>query len=157
MHFSVGTKKEKWVKDNQGQMVITAGQIVWTAECEKALSEPEGAKKALRLLKKKWVSYLNKLTAITRSKLTKIERNKVSHFVFLMLLYGYWPDGSTACDDHVWSAVSCSRCKLCPAYACLLLEPHAVQGWRLLGLHLQRLVLAGGCPHHIGGTCTRCH
>eukprot|EP00878_Enallax_costatus_P028259 GHUV01030509.1.p1 GENE.GHUV01030509.1~~GHUV01030509.1.p1 ORF type:complete len:141 (-),score=22.00 GHUV01030509.1:117-539(-) len=72
-----GTKKEKWVKDNQGQMVITAGQIVWTAECEKALSEPEGAKKALRLLKKKWVSYLNKLTAITRSKLTKIERNKV--------------------------------------------------------------------------------
>lgn len=78
-----GTKKEKWVKDNQGQMVITAGQIVWTAECEKALSEPEGAKKALRLLKKKWVSYLNKLTAITRSKLSKIERNKVSRHSIL--------------------------------------------------------------------------
>jgi hypothetical protein len=58
-------------------MVITAGQIVWTAECEKALSDAEGAKQALRLLKKKWVSYLNKLTAVTRSKLNKIDRNKV--------------------------------------------------------------------------------
>lgn len=59
-------------------MVITAGQIVWTAECEKALADADTAKKALRLLKKKWVSYLNKLTAVTRSKLNKIERNKVS-------------------------------------------------------------------------------
>ena len=58
-------------------MVITAGQIVWTAECEKALSDPDGAKKALKLLKKKWVSYLNKLTAVTRSKLSAIDRNKV--------------------------------------------------------------------------------
>lgn len=65
------------MKDNQGQLIITAGQMVWTAECEKALSEPDGAKKSLRLLKKKWVSYLNKLTAMTRSKLSKIERNKV--------------------------------------------------------------------------------
>ena len=66
------------MKDNQGQLIITAGQIVWTAECEKALSGPEGAKHALRHLKKKWVSYLDKLTAITRSNLSKIERNKVS-------------------------------------------------------------------------------
>ncbi|WIA13292.1 hypothetical protein OEZ85_006876 [Tetradesmus obliquus] len=80
---SKGTKKEKWVKDNQGQMIITAGQMVWTAECEKALSEPEGAKKALRVLKKKWVSYLNKLTAMTRSKLSKIERNKVVSLITL--------------------------------------------------------------------------
>ncbi|WIA33430.1 hypothetical protein OEZ86_006562 [Tetradesmus obliquus] len=80
---SKGTKKEKWVKDNQGQMVITAGQMVWTAECEKALSEPEGAKKALRVLKKKWASYLNKLTAMTRSKLSKIERNKVVSLITL--------------------------------------------------------------------------
>ncbi len=70
-------KKEKWVKDNQGQMIITAGQIVWTHECEKALAEPDSARKNLKLLKKKWVSYLNKLTSVTRSKLNKIERNKV--------------------------------------------------------------------------------
>ena len=70
-------KKDKWVKDNQGQLIITAGQVVWTAECEKALADPDEAKTALRHLKKKWISYLNKLTAITCSKLTKIERNKV--------------------------------------------------------------------------------
>ena len=70
-------KKEKWVKDNQGQLIITAGQMIWTLECEKALSDPDGAKTALRHLKKKWISYLNKLTAVTRSKLNKIERNKV--------------------------------------------------------------------------------
>ncbi len=65
------------MKDNQGQMVITAGQIVWTAECERALADADTAKKALRMLRKKWVSYLNKLTAVTRSKLNKVERNKV--------------------------------------------------------------------------------
>lgn len=70
-------KKDKWVKDNQGQLIITAGQVVWTTECEKALADPDEAKTALRHLKKKWISYLNKLTAITCSKLTKIERNKV--------------------------------------------------------------------------------
>ena len=74
---SKAVKKEKWVKDNQGQLIITAGQMLWTLECEKALSDPDGAKTALRHLKKKWISYLNKLTAVTRSKLNKIERNKV--------------------------------------------------------------------------------
>lgn len=59
-------------------MVITAGQIAWTTECEKALSDADGAKKALKLLKKKWISYLNKLTAVTCSKLNPIDRNKVS-------------------------------------------------------------------------------
>lgn len=70
------TKKEKWVKENQGQCIISAGQIIWTMECEKALSDTETAKKSIRQLKKKWISYLNKLTSITRSRLNKIERNK---------------------------------------------------------------------------------
>lgn len=65
------------MKDNQGQMIITAGQIVWTHECERALSDGDNARKSVKLLKKKWISYLNKLVAITRSKLNKIERNKV--------------------------------------------------------------------------------
>jgi len=70
-------KKEAWVRQCQGQMIITAGQIIWTTECEKALSDPEVAKKALKLLRKKWITYLNKLTGVTRSKLNKVERNKV--------------------------------------------------------------------------------
>lgn len=49
------TKKEKWVKDNQGQMIITAGQIVWTHECEKALADEENARRAVKALKKKWI------------------------------------------------------------------------------------------------------
>lgn len=81
LEASKATKKEKWVKENQGQCIISAGQIIWTLECEKALSDAETARKAVRLLKKKWVSYLNKLTAITRSKLNKIERNKVRPLV----------------------------------------------------------------------------
>ena len=76
LEASKAMKKERWVKENQGQCIITAGQIIWTMECEKALSDAEAARKAVRLLKKKWVSYLNKLTTITRSKLNKIERNK---------------------------------------------------------------------------------
>jgi hypothetical protein len=51
---------------------------VWTAECERALADAEASKQELRLLRKKWISYLNKLTAVTRSKLGAIERNKVS-------------------------------------------------------------------------------
>ena len=74
---SKGMKKEKWVKEFQGQCVISAGQIIWTAECERALSEADSSKSALRQLKKKWLSYLNKLTAVTRSKLGKVDRKKV--------------------------------------------------------------------------------
>ena len=69
-------KKEKWVKDFPGQCIISAGQIVWTVECEKALADADGARAALRQLKKKWVSYLNKLTGLTRSRLSKIDRSK---------------------------------------------------------------------------------
>lgn len=59
--------------------MITAGQILWTEECEKALTSTPSSNclKALKILKKKWVSYLNKLTTITRSDLSKLDRNKV--------------------------------------------------------------------------------
>ena len=44
---SKGMKKERWVRDNPGQMVITAGQIAWTAECEAALADAGSARKKL--------------------------------------------------------------------------------------------------------------
>ena len=74
---SKGMKKERWVKEFPGQCIITAGQILWTADCERALSDAESARSALKLLKKKWVAYLNRLVSVTRSKLNKIERKKV--------------------------------------------------------------------------------
>ena len=71
-------KKEKWVKDTIGQLLITTGSIMWTSECSRALlSIAGGAKSALRQQKKKQVSYLNKLTGIIRGSLSKVDRNKV--------------------------------------------------------------------------------
>ena len=74
---SKGMKKEAWVREFPGQMIISAGCMVWTTECEKALSDPDTAKTAVRTLKKKWVSYLSKLVTLTRSKLDKVNRKKV--------------------------------------------------------------------------------
>ena len=31
-------KKEKWVKDTIGQLLITTGSIAWTTDCTKALN-----------------------------------------------------------------------------------------------------------------------
>ena len=50
-------KREKWVKDWPGQVLITASQIQWTADCEKALDR--GDKKGLKSLKKKQVSIVH--------------------------------------------------------------------------------------------------
>ena len=74
---SKGTKKEAWVKQYPGQMIISAGCVVWTTECEKALSDADKAKASIKTLKKKWISYLNKLVVLTRSKLDKVNRKKV--------------------------------------------------------------------------------
>jgi hypothetical protein len=66
------------VSDHPGQVLLTAGQILWTAECERALADAElGPRKALKALRKKWVGYLTKLTALTRGRLESVERAKV--------------------------------------------------------------------------------
>ena len=71
-------KKEKWVRDTIGQLLITTGSIMWTIDCSRALlAIAGGSKGALRQQKKKQVSYLNKLTGIIRSPLSKVDRNKV--------------------------------------------------------------------------------
>ncbi|KAG6966781.1 hypothetical protein JG688_00006600 [Phytophthora aleatoria] len=71
-------KKEKWIKDFPGQLLITCGQTAWTNECIKALNEvAKGEKKALKQLKKKWISYLNKLADMVRGQLSATDRRKV--------------------------------------------------------------------------------
>lgn len=75
---SYKTKKEKWLRDSPGQLLITCGQTVWTNECIKALNEvSKGEKKALKALRKKWGLYLNKLADIGRSTLSPVERKKI--------------------------------------------------------------------------------
>ena len=76
-----GVKKDKWVRENPGQMLITAGCISWTMECERALRDPENVKEALKKLRWKWVQYLNKLVDLTRMPLDKITRKKVTALI----------------------------------------------------------------------------
>ncbi|KAK1331639.1 hypothetical protein QTO34_009597 [Cnephaeus nilssonii] len=72
-------KRDKWVKDWAGQVVITASQIQWTADVTKCLqtAKERGDKKILKVMKKKQVSILNKYSEAIRGNLTKIMRLKI--------------------------------------------------------------------------------
>ena len=72
-------KKEKWIKDWPGQLLITVGAISWTADCTRALETimKGGNKSALRQAKKKQISYLNRLSDMVRGQLSKLERRKL--------------------------------------------------------------------------------
>jgi dynein heavy chain len=70
-------KKDKWIKDFPGQLLITCSQTNWTTDCTRGLTEiSKGNKKALRQLKKKQVGYLNKLADFVRRPMSKVERKK---------------------------------------------------------------------------------
>jgi dynein heavy chain len=72
------TKRDKWIKDWPGQLLITSGLIQWTQDCTKALQDVEkGEKHALKDLKKKQISGLKKLADLVRSPLSKVERKKL--------------------------------------------------------------------------------
>jgi dynein heavy chain len=80
------------VTNHPGQVVLTAGQVLWTAECERALTDSEvGPRRALKALRKKWVGYLAKLTGMTRSRLEPVQRAKVGRFGGLGVVVGrFW-------------------------------------------------------------------
>ncbi|XP_066933177.1 dynein axonemal heavy chain 2-like [Clytia hemisphaerica] len=75
----VGTKREKWVKEWAGQLLITSSQIQWTSDCTKALSSTKDKqdKKPLKGLRKKQISMLGKFSEMIRGNLTKIQRLKL--------------------------------------------------------------------------------
>ncbi|XP_048885226.1 dynein axonemal heavy chain 2 [Brienomyrus brachyistius] len=71
-------KREKWVKDWPGQMLITASQIHWTADVTKSLAiSKEESKTALKSMKKKQVWILNRYSDAIRGNLSKIIRLKI--------------------------------------------------------------------------------
>uniref|UniRef100_F1ST22 Dynein axonemal heavy chain 2 n=1 Tax=Sus scrofa TaxID=9823 RepID=F1ST22_PIG len=72
-------KRDKWVKEWAGQLVITASQIQWTADVTKCLltAKERGDRKILKVMKKKQVSILNKYSEAIRGNLTKIMRLKI--------------------------------------------------------------------------------
>ena len=90
------TKREKWIRDNGGQLTLTSGQIAWTVECTKALyAMSDGHKMAMRQAKKKQSSALTKLCDMVRGNLGKLDRKKVVNILtievlcYAMLCYCY--------------------------------------------------------------------
>ncbi|KAL3846382.1 hypothetical protein ACJMK2_017380 [Sinanodonta woodiana] len=73
------TKRDKWIKEWPGQTCITSAQIQWTADVARALAttKERGDKRALKSMKKKQVSMLNKFSEAIRGNLTKIQRLKI--------------------------------------------------------------------------------
>ncbi|XP_052771287.1 dynein axonemal heavy chain 2-like isoform X2 [Mya arenaria] len=73
------TKRDKWMKEWPGQLCITASQIQWTFDMGRALNttKERGDKRALKTMKKKQVSMLNKFSEAIRGNLTKIQRLKI--------------------------------------------------------------------------------
>ncbi|TSK77047.1 Dynein heavy chain 2, axonemal [Bagarius yarrelli] len=72
-------KRDKWVKDWPGQMVITASQIQWTTDVTKSLiaGKERADKSALKSMKKKQVSMLHRYSDAIRGNLSKIMRLKI--------------------------------------------------------------------------------
>uniref|UniRef100_A0A1B8Y1E3 Dynein heavy chain 2, axonemal n=1 Tax=Xenopus tropicalis TaxID=8364 RepID=A0A1B8Y1E3_XENTR len=75
----MSSKRDKWVKEWAGQMLITSSQIQWTADVTKSLmaAKERGEKKILKIMKKKQVSMLNKYSDAIRGNLTKNLRLKL--------------------------------------------------------------------------------
>jgi len=69
-------KKDKWVKDNLGQLLVAAARVAWAGECEKALVDPQGARGALGALCKRWDALLARLAGHARASLSDVERAK---------------------------------------------------------------------------------
>ena len=74
------SKKESWVREWQGQVLITAGAISWTRGCEKALEAIKTGKDkhSLRVYRKKQISLLRRLTEMVRDpSQLRINRSKI--------------------------------------------------------------------------------
>ncbi|CAJ0965699.1 unnamed protein product [Ranitomeya imitator] len=75
----MSSKRDKWVKEWAGQMLITSSQIQWTTDVTKSLvtAKERADKKYLKVMKKKQVSMLNKYSDAIRGNLTKTLRLKL--------------------------------------------------------------------------------
>ena len=76
------TKRDKWIKDWPGQIVIAISQLGWTADTFKAITggkkkEKVSAKKGLKSMKRKQISFLKKLTEAVRVVKDKVQKKKL--------------------------------------------------------------------------------
>ena len=79
---SMKMKKDKWVREWPGGLLITANQMAWTTDCEKGLLEVmAGDKQAMRRVRKAQVKGLTKFAEMLKGKIDKILRNKLMGIV----------------------------------------------------------------------------
>ncbi|CAK0888334.1 unnamed protein product [Prorocentrum cordatum] len=94
-------KKERWVKEFPGQLLITSGQIAWTTDCTAALAKIEkGQKNALRMLKRSQTKYIGKLTDMIRKPLNKVERAKLVALITIEVHARDVQDSQKACKTE---------------------------------------------------------
>mmetsp|Transcript_14483 Transcript_14483/g.50911 ORF Transcript_14483/g.50911 Transcript_14483/m.50911 type:complete len:4419 (-) Transcript_14483:356-13612(-) len=78
MNMTPKARKDKWVKEFPGQLLITSGQIKWTTECTGALQKMEKQQKnALRMVRRGQSKHIGNLCNMIRKPLTKVERSKL--------------------------------------------------------------------------------
>ncbi|KAL0236923.1 hypothetical protein PCE1_000320 [Barthelona sp. PCE] len=72
-------KREKWLKNWLGQLGIAASLCQWSADVGKSLTDIEKgqSKFGLKILRKRYMALLNRLTNMVRSDLSKVDRSKV--------------------------------------------------------------------------------
>ncbi|XP_078738938.1 LOW QUALITY PROTEIN: dynein axonemal heavy chain 2-like [Lampetra fluviatilis] len=71
-----GGKRDKWIREWPGQLLLTASQAQWTSDVHKALSaaKERGDSAALKTLKKKQVSLLHRYSEAIRGSLSRPQR-----------------------------------------------------------------------------------
>ncbi len=78
------SKKEKWITEWAGQLLVTASLVHWTGDGERMLVDYEkGAKGTMRATRKKWHSNLSKYIEMVPSPLSPIDRSKLMALIVI--------------------------------------------------------------------------
>ena len=77
------SERKDWVVRWQGQVIILVGQIDWTAQIDKALSDPDSGNAALGEYHKRCVQDVNDLVSLVRGDLNKLTRKCIGPLVVI--------------------------------------------------------------------------
>ncbi len=78
------SKKEKWITDWAGQLLVTASLVHWTNDGERMLVDyDKGAKGTMRATRKKWHSNLAKLIELVPILSTPVDRSKLMALIII--------------------------------------------------------------------------
>jgi dynein heavy chain len=78
------SKKEKWITEWAGQLLVTACLVHWTSDGERMLVDYEkGTKGTMRATRKKWHSHLSKFIEMVANPLSLLDRNKLMALIMI--------------------------------------------------------------------------